>query len=677
MKISRTILGVIYILLPIALLVNSSTASSAPVPPPTSIPDETGLIENAVYQAIKNEKASALITLLYDTRVENIQISPDGLWATAWLVPVDPQTGHDIHVETGLAIVSKSQDSWQATLPSDPKWMELVSLAPLDIITEDAKNNLLLEANAIQESTVTTAYGGYKLPWAVGETMSLTQSTAHDRYTPSGNAHYSFDFAKPGYPSGMFNVHAAKSAKVKKAVWTYANGSTSEPGNYLLLEDTSTSPTTYQLYLHLAQNSIPLELRVYGAPVQQGQFIGIADDTGMSTGNHLHFMVHTYAYSYWGHAVDIVFSDVSINGGRPRIPVDISYCYDTDPCSQTQYNYVSGNITVSDTIPPVGSIVSPAHNTTINSSNLHLEGWAFNDDSGLASAQFKVKYNNSWHLIGNTFSTAQFSMDWDLCANNVPDGPVSLALELRDKAGNPTPDLPGLQQITKNFCCPQPPPTCAPNNDQIALFADPDFQGACVTLGVGNFSNASALGSLGGDNAASIQVGTNVRATLFSNDSYLGRGETFLGRDSNLADNPIGANTVSAVQVQNLNTLPATPRLVYPASSAIFTNDASLSLAWENAGGATQFQARLLLNNIEVQNSGWRPQTSWHISSLPTGNYTWQTKAANSAGESAWSTRARWSFKQITLLQRPAQAFPTFKPWKPWHWTGLTATTGI
>ena len=60
--------------------------------------------------------------------------------------------------------------------------------------------------------------------------------------------------------------------------------------------------------------------------MRRGQFIGIADDTGVSSGNHLHFMVHTNPSSYWGTSVDITFEDVAINGGRPRIQSDLPYC---------------------------------------------------------------------------------------------------------------------------------------------------------------------------------------------------------------------------------------------------------------------------------------------------------------------------------------------------------------
>ncbi len=187
------------------------------------------------------------------------------------------------------------------------------------------------------------AFGGYRLPWAGGETIALAQSVGHDRYTPSGSAHYAFDFFKPGTPAGTFDVYAARGGTVKEAVWRFQDGSGESPGNYIVLEDRSTSPTTYQLYMHLAQDSIPEGLRTPGVPVRQGQFIGIAGNTGISSGNHLLFMVHTNPSSYWGQSVDITFDDVMINGGRPRIESDLPYCQATDVCDGIQNTYVSGN----------------------------------------------------------------------------------------------------------------------------------------------------------------------------------------------------------------------------------------------------------------------------------------------------------------------------------------------
>ena len=286
------------------------------------------------------------------------------------------------------------------------------------MLPEAAKTFWLeIQSRAIDQLTGLGPLGGYRLPWANGLTMFMTQSVHHDYYTPSLNAHYAFDFAAPGYPSGMFDIYAAKGGTVWMYIDSWENGhynpNNPNEANYLVLQDTSTTPTTYQLYLHLAQNSIPSALKVKGAVVQQGQFIGVADDTGVSSGNHLHFHVHASSSSYWGSSVDITFADVAINGGRPRNQADAAFCrHDAtynDICDSFQSTYVSGNTSHTDVTPPVGDLLDPLHGSLVNTSTLRLEGWATDADSGLASAQFITLYEGSWHEVGPIFNTNLFS----------------------------------------------------------------------------------------------------------------------------------------------------------------------------------------------------------------------------------------------------------------------------
>lgn len=641
--------------LSVFLIYQYAPLASLPTPPWVDTESKTReAIEEAIRQAIIESKEEAITLLLYETEISDIRISQDGLWATAWLIAIDAESGQPAPIEPGLAIVQKIKDEWKATLPSNYGWLELLLQLPEDLMPPQLREELSQQAAFYIEAVAVGPFGGYYLPWEGGRTLYLTQSVGHDRYTPSGSAHYAFDFATPGYPSGLFNVLAAKSGRVKQAVWRHPNGDPNY-ANYIVLEDTSTSPVTYQLYMHLAQDSIPQELRTIGAPVRQGQFIGVADDTGVSSGNHLHFMVHTNSASYWGTSVDITFVDVDINGGRPRINSDLPYCKSTDVCEETRTAYVSGNFMNPDHIPPTGNIITPLQSMTASNNPLRLEGWASDEGSGLNTVQFLAKYNGTWKRIGPTFTSSPFSTNWDMCAANVPDGPLSLALEIRDLANNFAPNLPGLRHISKNYTCP-PPPSCSPGANQIALFADPDYQGTCILLGTGNYASHTSLGSLGGDNAASILVGANVQATLFTSPSYLGRAETFFASDSSLSNNRIGSNTVSSVKVQSRSTLPATPLLVFPAEGAQFNDQASFPLSWENAGGATEFQARIKLSLSNVLTSTWQQATHWHLASLPAGNYLWQVRGRNPSGMSNWSTERLFTVIEGSSSQTEATA---------------------
>jgi murein DD-endopeptidase MepM/ murein hydrolase activator NlpD len=635
MKSSVIIITLLVILVPVTLFFAYRFASSLFDPSPPS-PEEQDQIEQAILQAINEETRDMPVFLLFKTQIDQISISKDGEWATAWLIPIDPDTDQIVPTEPGLVILQREQNGWRVILPSNPQWILEAQSVPTDLIDDQQRSNLMQQASVSIEALTAGPYTGYRLPWAGGETRALTQSVGHDRYTPSGNAHFAFDFATGGYPSGTFNIHAAKAGVVSRARWTQENGDPSEPGNYIVLQDSTTSPTTFQLYLHLVKDSIPPELRAIGTPVSQGQFLAVADDTGVSTGNHLHFMVHTSSVSYWGTSVDITFDDVAINGGRPRISSDLPYCKSTDVCTNTQTNYVSGNFLSPDHTPPAGAIVRPLQGNPLDINPFPISGWAVDSESGLASAQFLARYSGSWHPIGNPLNGSSFSINWDLCADQVPDGPVSLALQLRDFANNQSNNLPGLIHVIKNFSCPASPPTCQPNANQIALFADSDFKGSCIVLGVGNYLS-SALGALGSDNASSILTGSNVLATLFTDNNYQGRSETLSSSDSNLSDNRIGSNSVSSLKIQSVSSSPIAPVNIWPSNGMTYPTDASYSLVWMDAGGGLQFQARLVSGSTQVDISPWQTSTVWHLNSTMPGSYTWQVKSKNSTGESNWS----------------------------------------
>ncbi|MEW5869829.1 MAG: PA14 domain-containing protein [Chloroflexota bacterium] len=121
---------------------------------------------------------------------------------------------------------------------------------------------------------------------------------------------------------------------------------------------------------------------------------------------------------------------------------------------------------------------------------------------------------------------------------------------------------------------------CQPGPDQIALFADAGYGGACVTLDVGDYPDANSLGALGDNNAESIKVGSDVQAILFSQINFGGTLDTFTGSDSNLGDNLIGSNTVSSVKVQFKSPPPAN-------WSVSYFNDTNLS----NLCSSTTLQA--------------------------------------------------------------------------------------
>ncbi|HMN13109.1 MAG TPA: M23 family metallopeptidase, partial [Bellilinea sp.] len=240
-----------------------------------------------------------------------------------------------------------------------------------------------------------TVYRGYYLPWPGGTQIRLTGSIGHFlSYKSCGetSCRYAYDFSN----RTMFPLLAAKGGTVWLANWTCPNGATT-CNNYIVIRDDTTDPVTYQLYLHMAQNTIPEELRTRGALVSQGQFIGNVDDTGASTGHHLHFMVHTNSNYWWGNSVDVRFQDVPINDGVPRQCIEAKYWpgYGATDCMEGEW-YTSGNRDGTGpylTMPPL-----PA---TTNSTVIPLTYGGYDALSGLKSMSLDVADS-----VGNTANIA-------------------------------------------------------------------------------------------------------------------------------------------------------------------------------------------------------------------------------------------------------------------------------
>lgn len=186
-----------------------------------------------------------------------------------------------------------------------------------------------------------------------------------------------------------------------------------------------------------------------------------------------------------------------------------------------------------------------------------------------------------------------------------------------------------------------PPPSCDPSGDQIAMYADPDYGGSCVTLGVGDYPSPGYFGDLGNDNAESIRVGDNVQATLCEHDDYQGRCETFTAHDHNLSDNYIGANVVSSARVESDTQPPSVPALQSPGDGTTFDEGESISLSWSDTGD--EYYGEVAGGPGGTLTFGWQSGTSYNLGSQWAGyTYSWRVKARNDAGESGWSKT--WAF---------------------------------
>ena len=605
----------------------------APSAEPSASPPDPRLeaINTALQEAIRGRE-DVLAFLIYDVVIDHLQFSESGDLALVWLAMVDRDTGEIIPGEPGLVIARPEDEGWRLWFQSDPDWSEQLAGVPETLLSAELRANYQPVVQKAAKAGV--VYSGYKLPWPAGLSKRVSGSIGHvlTYKTCPSTCLYAFDFAD----GTMFPVVAARAGRVKYAVWQWPNGNT-EHTNFLILEDDTTVPTTYQVYYHLAQDSIPANLRVLGTQVYQGQFIGNADDTGASTGHHLHFHVHTNKNSYWGTSIDITFDDVTVNGGRPRTCTEAAQFPEYGSQCMPKSLYTSTN---GDNQPPTGDLTSPAADSTITAPTMEVIGWA-SDDTGIATMQLMASWNGEWKLVGEPLKGTPFSTTVDLCETGIPDGPFLLAMQVTDKAGRTPTELVGKRVLNKDYeCSPTVLPTpsamvCEPEADQVALYSQADYQGACQVFGFGEYTDPAEMGDLGDDQATSIRVGVGVVASVYDQSGFNGTQEYLGENDTDLSDNIIGSGTISSLYVISRPALPAAPVLNSPhnAQDLLPTELDPLILTWSVVGEGIEYRSELSGPAGLQKSLDWQTQSAWEVGQLPPGEYTWLVWARNPAGE--------------------------------------------
>ncbi len=648
-----------------------SALSAEPKPSPVDSQALEDQIQKAVLAAVASSKNYSQAGLVSNLQITDIKISQDQQWATAWVVYYDPQIEAVVPTEPALAVVHLINGQWAVFLPSDPGWSDALKAVPDDLLSADEKEMWL----AMSQGTVETfpTQSGYFLPWHGGQTGYLSRSVGHD--ADFNTAHFAFDFFLPGNtvcPGGgqgslagteglNFNIYAARAA----TVWGWDDSITDcdhSKVNFIVLRNID-DPSIFQLYMHLSQGSIPPALKTVGAPVGRGQFIAMADNTGNSTGSHLHFQIEHQpnwptANPYWNTALDVTFDDVNINGGRPRVnPLDGPYCRHDDICDVFRQTYVSGNYYMGDSTPPTGELAGVTDGEMVETQTLTITGWGADDLSGLDYGQLLANFNGAWRNLGPHFNP-NFTYTWDLCDPSLPveNGPVSVALLLYDVAGNPAPRV-GLTHFIKNYSCPIPPPSCTPGADQVTLFEDPYYQGGCVKLGIGDYPTGSTLDPLGNDDAESILVGENVIASLYSDENFTGHSQAVSKDIAFMQYEWVSANTLSSMKVSSRATAPHVPVTVMPVLSAQFRAGDVIPFSWRNGGGAVEYKLEIYKDSILFLTIPWQADPVRYVDSLEEGAYSWRVQAKNAAGISPWSANSSFTIASPIIFP-PVETLP-------------------
>jgi murein DD-endopeptidase MepM/ murein hydrolase activator NlpD len=172
--------------------------------------------------------------------------------------------------------------------------------------------------------------------------------------------------------------------------------------------------------------------------------------------------------------------------------------------------------------------------------------------SGVREVRFSAKWSGIWRGIG-VDTTSPYSLDWDMCNSDVPNGDVELGMEVWDNAGNRWvwSEHYANPHITKDYNCAPPPPA-----EGVYLYRNTgQGGGSCYFTqdapSIGNYCQSAGYGSGWNDDAESVRVQGPYYFALYRDDNYSG-GEPLTG-------NPTGdlptewRNQASSIRIRRNN----------------------------------------------------------------------------------------------------------------------------
>ena len=234
-----------------------------------------------------------------------------------------------------------------------------------------------------------------------------------------------------------------------------------------------------------------------------------------------------------------------------------------------------------DFTPPSGNFTSPNNGATVQTS-VNLAGTA-SDTSGIQKVQFTAWWPGvdpgRWYIVtADTSSPYQYT--WNLCQgisgfpNGIPNGQITLGIDITDNAGNTAYSPGGTRSITKNGDCsvPPPPPPPPPPSSAVKLYPQANYQGGIVYsqgTGYSNDPNKSYQ-------SYSLEIPGGWSVKTWRGDNRGGEERCWSSSMSNLETHG-WQNAIEAMEVFNYNACPPPPS----TKVTLCANDSATTDCWE------------------------------------------------------------------------------------------------
>jgi hypothetical protein len=111
---------------------------------------------------------------------------------------------------------------------------------------------------------------------------------------------------------------------------------------------------------------------------------------------------------------------------------------------------------------------------------------------------------------------------------------------------------------------------CVPQPNEVAVFVDSDFQGACKILPVGDYPTATSTG-LPNDSISSIRIGAGAQVTVCVDEYYAGSCAVLTQNTPDMGATPVGNDNMTSAKVRTLGTSDFDPRCGNPHATGRFT----------------------------------------------------------------------------------------------------------